>query len=77
MLDLPSKVKNKKYIRMPDQNKVVDSDEEWSRCGKWILLNGTGSMSWIDETWVKLQVLLKKRLCNNDKGFNSSYTTVP
>ena len=60
MLKIPSKVSDSNFIRMPDQDKVVESDDEWNRCGKWMLLNNSGSMAWIDETWIRLQVLLEK-----------------
>lgn len=77
MSELPSKVKNRKYIRMPEQNKVIDSDEEWSRCGKWMLVNQSGDMSWIDETWLKVQVLLEKGCVIMLKASTAAATDCP
>lgn len=58
-LELPSEVKDRNFLFMPMQTTIIESDEEYSKCGKWILTNRTGSILWIDEVWKKLQVLLK------------------
>ena len=60
MSEIPSKVYDRNFIQIPKQGKVIESDDEWGQCGKWILTNNSKSMHWIDETWSRLQILLNK-----------------
>lgn len=61
-LILPSTVTEDKYITMPsDVEKVVEDEEEWEKCGQWILPIPDNDMSWADNVWTDLQALLKNR----------------
>lgn len=60
-LEMPSQVYNKLIVCMPPVDRVVESDNEWLKCGKWIL-NLANNMHEVDRVWMNLQYLLKSGL---------------
>lgn len=79
MLELPSECNdsNCMFLCMPKKEKIVESDDEWGKYGMWILTNFSGGMAWIDEAWIKLQVLLEKGVLVMIKASTAAHSKYP